>query len=130
VKHLLTFNTAGLRFYNYFEYPANLVGLSVTLVSEPTNPYDEHAIKVMLTQDDQQIGHVPRNMTGVIHEAWRLGKKFEAKITNHYPRAVVVRVMEIEDERKEFLAEPIDIDEDDGLANVGEPGDPSEYGDQ
>ena len=90
-KSILLFNVAGLKFYSFWNLPeGSLVGKEVDLIPEPANPYDEHAVKVMM--GTSQVGHVPRAQTGVIHEAVRLNKKFTATITTHYPRAVVIDV--------------------------------------
>lgn len=89
MKTIALLTVAGLRFYGFFNHKDDLTGKEVTFEPEPTNPYDEHAIKIMF--DGKQMGHVPRTQTGVLHEYIGKGTVVKGRVTNHYPRAVVVQ---------------------------------------
>jgi hypothetical protein len=69
---------AGVQFYEGKNLPLEL-GTVLTLVPEPSNPYDEHAIKVMV--GDIQLGHIPRISTQPIHTVFANNQQPSAQIT-------------------------------------------------
>lgn len=56
---------AGIKFHDYLKDPKLEIGERLTLVPEPTNPYDENAIKIL--HGDIFLGYVPRTETHKLH---------------------------------------------------------------
>ena len=54
-------------------YKAAPLPVEVTLVPEPDNPHDPHAIKVLL--DDEHIGYIAKSQTGKIHRRYNSLKR-------------------------------------------------------
>lgn len=59
------FKVAGVRFYPAYKTLNLQIGDQLKLQAEPTNPYDNQAIKVL--KNDTQIGHVPKIQTHEYH---------------------------------------------------------------
>ena len=63
----------------------------VDLVREPSNPFDENAIKVVTREEGEQIGYIERN----------LAKELTEKMNNGYE--VMGRITAITGRRKQYL---------------------------
>ena len=59
------FKVAGVRFYPAYKDLNLQIGDQLKLQAEPSNPYDNQAIKVL--RNDKQIGHVPKIQTHEYH---------------------------------------------------------------
>ena len=83
-KELCTLPVAGLQ---YYDYNAKEVarGKQVLLYHEPSNKYDARAIKIVLKDGHRMLGHVPRSLTGPIHQAKAEGCKFYCFVNQHFP---------------------------------------------
>jgi len=55
------FKVASVRFYPAYKDLNLQIGDQLKLQAEPSNPYDNQAIKVL--RNDKQIGHVPKIQT-------------------------------------------------------------------
>lgn len=66
IGEVLEFTIAGMSYReNIDEYRGEHVG---TLESEPTNPYDANAIKI-LAEDGHHVGYVPKDMTSEVRNS-------------------------------------------------------------
>ena len=69
ISEVLEFTIAGMSYRDDIDdYLGEHVG---TLESEPTNPYDENAIKI-LAEDGHHVGYVPKDMTSEIRKSTTL----------------------------------------------------------
>ena len=59
------FKVAGVRFYPAYRDLNLQIGDQLKLQAEPSNPYDQQAIKVL--RNNTQIGHVPKIQTHEYH---------------------------------------------------------------
>ena len=60
-----SFKVAGVRFYPAYKDLNLAIGDQLKLQAEPSNPYDQQAIKVL--RNNTQIGHVPKIQTHEYH---------------------------------------------------------------
>ena len=81
-------SVAGNQFYAYSKTSGFAVGQPLTLVADPENKYDANAIKVM--HQEQQIGHVPRAITCMIHKHRKAKPDVPLKVvlSGYYPDIV------------------------------------------
>ena len=83
-RSLFECHIAGVTYSDWLDVIDELkIGTTVTLVSEPDNPYDPNAIAIYYKR--ARLGYVPRYKNGLISDLLYFGHLdiFEARILNH-----------------------------------------------
>jgi len=95
----IKFYVAGVKFYNLHKVSHKMnEGDSVQLVLEPTNKYDEFAVRVQL--DDVMLGYIPKAFSEGVSKAIASGKTLSAKISYLRPELEPWNALNIEIEEE------------------------------